>query len=166
MNSVEIKITSQGLEQHQATALSSFLTSLGVSTAATKEAAKEATVSANALTEAASKIEVVEPEIETTEKPKRQRAKKLEVVPQEAIEQEQYGDPTADLVVEEAEEIPQEEAATPSVTLMQIRSLVAAKQANHKDVLRKKLQDLGANNVSTLDPKHFDEFHALLTSLV
>ena len=162
MNSVEIKITSQGLDAHQASALSTFLTSLGVAEAGTKSEAKEVQAANARIAE----IEVVDAEEEKPAAPKRTRTKK-ETAPkaEETTEEEVEEAPVKMAVVEEEEETEEEVEAKAAVTLMQIRSLVAAKQANHKDQLRKKLQDLGANNVSTLDPKHYVEFHELLTSL-
>jgi len=50
-------------------------------------------------------------------------------------------------------------------TLMQIRSLVAQKAADHKDSIKSKLVELGAQNVSTLDAKHFQTVFDFLNEL-
>ena len=50
-------------------------------------------------------------------------------------------------------------------TLMQIRSLVAQKAGDHKDAIKAKLVELGAQNVSTLDAKHFQTIFDFLTEL-
>ena len=73
-------------------------------------------------------------------------------------------------------EAPQEEpkiqnikAAEPETvsvpTLMQIRSLVAQKAGEHKDSIKSKLVELGAQNVSTLDAKHFQAIFTFLSEL-
>ena len=73
-------------------------------------------------------------------------------------------------------EAPQEEAKPEAIevvepetvsapTLMQIRSLVAQKAAEHKDTIKAKLVELGAQNVSTLDAKHFQTIFDFLTEL-
>ena len=108
------------------------------------------------------------------EKPKatRKKAGKVEAH-QEDIPTESEA-PQEDIPTES--EVPQEETkpeATEVVepetvsapTLMQIRSLVAQKAAEHKDTIKAKLVELGAQNVSTLDAKHFQTIFDFLTEL-
>ena len=64
--------------------------------------------------------------------------------------------------VEKAEEQAEEQA---EVTIEQIRAMVALKQAKHKIKLRSKLDEFGAKNVSTLEPKYFSKFHTYMLSL-
>lgn len=66
-------------------------------------------------------------------------------------------------VVEAIEVVEPETVSAP--TLMQIRSLVAQKAGEHKDAIKSKLVELGAQNVSTLDAKHFQTIFDFLTEL-
>jgi len=99
---------------------------------------------------------------ELEEKPKqtRKRAEKVET-PQEDIPTE-----TEAIEAQKAEAIEVIEPETVSApTLMQIRSLVAQKAGEHKDSIKAKLVELGAQNVSTLDPKHFQTIFDFLNEL-
>ena len=108
------------------------------------------------------------------EKPKatRKKAEKVEA-PQEAIPTESEA-PQEDIPTEseapqqekkaEATEVVEPETVS-APTLMQIRSLVAQKAADHKDAIKAKLVELGAQNVSTLDAKHFQTIFDFLTAL-
>ena len=66
-------------------------------------------------------------------------------------------------IVEAIEVVEPETVSTP--TLMQIRSLVAQKAADHKDAIKAKLVELGAQNVSTLEAKHFHSIFDFLNEL-
>jgi hypothetical protein len=65
--------------------------------------------------------------------------------------------------VEAIEVVEPETVSAP--TLMQIRSLVAQKAGEHKDAIKAKLVELGAQNVSTLDAKHFQTIFDFLNEL-
>ena len=65
--------------------------------------------------------------------------------------------------VEAIEVVEPETVSAP--TLMQIRSLVAQKAGEHKDSIKAKLVELGAQNVSTLDAKHFQTIFDFLTEM-
>ena len=108
------------------------------------------------------------------EKPKatRKKAEKVEA-PQEAIPTESEA-PQEDIPTEseapqqekkaEATEVVEPETVS-APTLMQIRSLVAQKAGEHKDAIKAKLVELGAQNVSTLDAKHFQTIFDFLNEL-
>ena len=97
------------------------------------------------------------------EKPKatRKKAEKVEA-PQEAIPTESEA-PQQEKKAEATEVVEPETVSAP--TLMQIRSLVAQKAGEHKDAIKAKLVELGAQNVSTLDAKHFQTIFDFLTEL-
>lgn len=97
------------------------------------------------------------------EKPKatRKKAEKVEA-PQEAIPTESEA-PQEETKPEAIEVVEPETVSVP--TLMQIRSLVAQKAGENKDAIRSKLAELGAQNVSTLDAKHFQTIFDFLTEL-
>ena len=97
------------------------------------------------------------------EKPKatRKKAEKVEA-PQEAIPTESEA-PQEETKPEAIEVVEPETVSVP--TLMQIRSLVAQKAGDHKDAIKAKLVELGAQNVSTLDAKHFQTIFDFLTEL-
>lgn len=82
-------------------------------------------------------------------------AKATEVNEPETVEQEED-----DLMGDDA---PETSAIT--VTREMVRSKVSDKQAVHKDAIRAKLKDLGAENVTKLEDKHFGAFYAFLESL-
>lgn len=96
------------------------------------------------------------------EKPKltRKKAEKVETPSDEAVETETPQEP----VKPEAIKVVEPETVS-APTLMQIRSLVAQKASEHKDVIKSKLVELGAQNVSTLDAKHFQTIFDFLTEL-
>ena len=95
------------------------------------------------------------------EKPKatRKKAEKVEA-PQEETKPEA---PQEETKPEATEVVEPETVSAP--TLMQIRSLVAQKAADHKDSIKSKLAELGAQNVSTLDAKHFQTIFDFLNEL-
>lgn len=97
------------------------------------------------------------------EKPKATR-KKVEKVeaPQEDIPTETEA-PQEEIKAEEIGVVEPETVSAPS--LMQIRSLVAQKAGEHKDAIKAKLVELGAQNVSTLDAKHFQTIFDFLNEL-
>lgn len=77
-------------------------------------------------------------------------------LPKEAITPEPEHVEAIEVVEPEAFSVP---------TLMQIRSLVAQKAGEHKDAIKAKLVELGAQNVSTLDAKHFQSIFDFLNEL-
>jgi hypothetical protein len=91
----------------------------------------------------------------------RKKAEKVEA-PQEDISTESEA-PQEETKPEAIEVVEPETVSAP--TLMQIRSLVAQKAADHKDSIKSKLAELGAQNVSTLDAKHFQTIFDFLTEL-
>lgn len=97
------------------------------------------------------------------EKPKatRKKAEKVEA-PQEGIPTESEA-PQQEKKAEATEVVEPETVSAP--TLMQIRSLVAQKAGEHKDDIKAKLVKLGAQNVSTLDAKHFQTIFDFLAEL-
>ena len=124
------------------------------------------------------------------EKPKasRKKAEKVEATKEEteteteAIQEETKAEAPQEETKAEAPqeetkpEAPQEETKPEAIevvepetvsapTLMQIRSLVAQKAGEHKDAIKAKLAELGAQNVSTLDAKHFQTIFDFLTEL-
>lgn len=110
---------------------------------------------------------------ELEEKPKqtRKKAEKVETLSPEDFVKESEGafknaieeETKAEAEAEAIEVIEPETVSAP--TLMQIRSLVAQKAGEHKDSIKAKLIELGAQNVSTLDAKHFQTIFAFLTEL-
>lgn len=55
--------------------------------------------------------------------------------------------------------------AVASVTIKELRELMALKITTHVDALRNKLVEFGTANISSLKPEHYDEFHAYLNTL-
>ena len=151
---MKIKIELEGLSLEQATGLTNYLSSLS-----------DKNFTGDVVSTELSLGEV------TQDKPKqtRKRAEKVEAPQQEAPQQEA---PQQEEAIEDAQEEtePEEiEVKEPETviapTLMQIRSLVAQKAADHKDAIKAKLVELGAQNVSTLDAKHFQTIFDFLTEL-
>ena len=177
---MKIKIELDGLSLEHATEITTFLKSLSEK--------NQIVTSVNG-----SALEVQIDSVKE-EKPKatRKKAEKVEA-PQEAIPTEseapQEDIPTESEAPQEAipteseapqeetkPEAPQEETKPEAIevvepetvsapTLMQIRSLVAQKAADHKDAIKAKLVELGAQNVSTLDAKHFQTVFDFLNEL-
>lgn len=147
---MKIKIELDGLTLDQATDLTKFLSSL-------KPLAEDV------VTTSVAPIVVFNPEEVKEDKPKasRKKAEKVEA-PQEDIPTETEV-PQEETKPEAIEVVEPETVSAP--TLMQIRSLVAQKAGEHKDSIKSKLVELGAQNVSTLDAKHFQTIFDFLTEL-
>lgn len=53
----------------------------------------------------------------------------------------------------------------PAVSIQDIRTLLASKVDNHREAIRAKLTELGAKNVTGLDPRNYDSFYEFLKDL-
>lgn len=152
---MKIKIELDGLTLEQANGLTNFLSSLNIADIAP-------TVQVLDLKEAYAKPISLEEGVKE-EKPKqvRKKAEKVET-PQdeETFKEDTIPEPE---VINEIEVVDAETVSPP--TLMQIRSLVAQKAAEHKEAIKSKLIELGAQNVSTLDTKHFQTIFDFLNVL-
>lgn len=51
------------------------------------------------------------------------------------------------------------------ITIAMVRAIVSEKAENHKEELRNKLKELGASNVTSLDPAKYEEFYNYAKSL-
>lgn len=56
-------------------------------------------------------------------------------------------------------------AAKTELTINDVRSVVASKAATHRNEIKSKLAELGAQNVTTLDPSNYQVFVDYLKSL-
>lgn len=59
----------------------------------------------------------------------------------------------------------QASAAKTELTINDVRSVVASKAATHRNEIKSKLAELGAQNVTTLDPSNYQAFVDYLNSL-
>lgn len=59
----------------------------------------------------------------------------------------------------------QASAAKTELTINDVRSIVASKAATHRNEIKSKLSELGAQNVTTLDPSNYQVFVDYLNSL-
>ena len=55
--------------------------------------------------------------------------------------------------------------AAPALTIDDVRKVVASKAAAHRDEVKAKLTELGAKNVTTLDPSKYQELVDYLNTL-
>ena len=53
----------------------------------------------------------------------------------------------------------------PTVSIQDIRTLLASKVDNHRETIRAKLTELGARNVTGLDARNYDAFYEFLKDL-
>lgn len=53
----------------------------------------------------------------------------------------------------------------PAVSIQDIRALLASKVDNHREIIRAKLTELGARNVTGLDVRNYDAFYEFLKYL-
>lgn len=53
----------------------------------------------------------------------------------------------------------------PAVSIQDIRTLLASKVDNHRETIRAKLTELGAKNVTGLDPQNYGSFYEFLKGL-
>lgn len=53
----------------------------------------------------------------------------------------------------------------PAVSIQDIRALLASKVGNHREIIRMKLTELGAKNVTELDARNYDAFYEFLKYL-
>jgi len=143
---LEIKTTIDAFNPNQVKALNDFLTAIGGHT-------EQKTVTFN---------KEDAPTIEDKPKQTRKKAEKVETLSPEDFVKETEA-PQEETKPEAIEVVEPETVIAP--TLMQIRSLVAQKAGEHKDSIKAKLVELGAQNVSTLDAKHFQTIFDFLTEL-
>ena len=142
---MKIKIELEGLTLEQATGLTNYLS--GFNPVPIIEKIREGVIA------------------EDKPKQTRKRAEKVEAPQQEAPQQEdEIKEDAQDETKPEAIEVKEPETVS-APTLMQIRSLVAQKAAEHKDAIKSKLVELGAQNVSTLDAKHFNTIFTFINEL-
>lgn len=57
------------------------------------------------------------------------------------------------------------ESQNPSITIDDVRKVVASKAAEHRNEVKTKLTELGARNVTTLDPSKYQELVDYLNTL-
>jgi len=171
MNRISIHIESDGFNQEQAQALAAFTATLKPTgeTYFKNDPQPDSSISSGA-------VEFKEDQA-AEDKPKKTRnrggnkadatlvtseeAKAAEVIEAEEAAPETAEEETDDLMGDE----PEETTAAPTVTREMIRSIVSDKQGAHKDAIRGKLKDLGAENVTKLEEKHFADFHSFVSKL-
>ena len=178
---MKIKIELEGLTLEQATGLTNYLSGFNPLQAVVEDANEN--ISQSTVLHTTYPLEVRRPysteskivnspeEREAflnSEKPKqtRKRAEKVEapiIETQEDASEDAIEDAQEETKIEAIEVVEPETVSVP--TLMQIRSLVAQKAAEHKDAIKAKLVELGAQNVSTLDAKHFKTIFTFLNEL-
>ena len=70
---------------------------------------------------------------------------------------------------EESEPMPMDanssSGSDPAVSIQDIRTLLASKVDNHREVIRAKLTELGARNVTGLDARNYEAFYEFLKNL-
>lgn len=69
---------------------------------------------------------------------------------------------------EEPEEAEEEESSgdeSPSVTIEQIKSMMAKKISDHRDDIKKQMTKIGAQNLSTISADQYDSFYSFLEGL-
>ncbi len=93
------------------------------------------------------------------------RTKKLEKV--EDIEVKDAEEVSAAVETEEVEEVQTQDAPanTGGLDITEIRSLLASKVGAHRDVIKEKLAELDAKNVTSLKVENYIEFFNFLNSL-
>jgi len=67
--------------------------------------------------------------------------------------------------IEVVEEEVLENKKSDAITIEQCRSMLSKKVGNHRENIKKKLTDLGANNLTNLDPEHYESFYEYLNDL-
>lgn len=87
--------------------------------------------------------------------PKKPRTKKPAEPTAEAKNPEPEPEP------EPIDEKPEEKA----ITIEQVRLLLASKVSNHRQEIKDKLTELGANNVTTLEPGKYEDFMNFMQNL-
>lgn len=70
---------------------------------------------------------------------------------------------------EESEPMPMDANSSlgsdPTVSIQDIRTLLASKVDNHRETIRAKLTELGARNVTGLDARNYDAFYEFIKDL-
>lgn len=102
-----------------------------------------------------SEEEVRNMEVVTEEKPEKSKSKKPKAAKPVKTKVEEP----------EEEEEAEEENEDSAVSVEQIRELVTSKAKTSKKEIKAKLTDLDADNVSSLDKKHYQEFYLFLSEL-
>lgn len=60
---------------------------------------------------------------------------------------------------------PQNQAAAPTVSIEDVRKVLAEKVNDHRETIKGKLEELGAPSVTKLDPSKYQEMYDFLSSL-
>ena len=148
---LEIKTTIDAFNPNQVKALNDFLTAIGGHTQ--DEGCTSGIIQMEEKPkQTRKKVEKVDPsfyDLKNSEAPKTNLPQDEEIITSEKVEAIEVVEPKT----------------VSAPTLMQIRSLVAQKAGEHKDAIKAKLVELGAQNVSTLDAKHFQTIFDFLTEL-
>ena len=147
---LEIKTTIDAFNPNQVKALNDFLTAIGGHTQ--DEGITQLEDKPKATRKKAEKVDPAFYDLNNAEAPKTNLPTDAEI---EAPQEEPK--------IQNIKAVEPETVSVP--TLMQIRSLVAQKAGEHKDSIKSKLVELGAQNVSTLDAKHFQAIFTFLSEL-
>lgn len=109
---------------------------------------------------------VSEPKEDKATKPK-SKATKTKAVTKTEEPEEVKEEPKEEVKEEPKEEIKQEteDHEEPSVTISEIRKVMAVKVGDNRDTIKKMLTNLGATSVTTLQPKDYDTFYDQLNDL-
>jgi len=146
MNLVEIKVNVDVDKPNQVAALNVFLLALASSTLAP--------VGPEPVSSKADQAKAKKAPVKAAENVSEQVALKLA----ESIEQPEEAQETPEAVEEKAE-------SETTIKIEEVRKLVSDKVANNRDAIKAKLTELGANNVTSLDKKHFQVFADFLKEL-
>lgn len=112
--------------------------------------------------------EATEEEVEKAKPAQKRSRSKAKVESQEMTNPEVMPEQTKEEAEKETQAPEKEETDTDSdetITIDAVRALLATKVAANKAVIKKKLSDFGAPNVTKLDQKHYAEMITFLNSL-
>lgn len=159
MANLEIKLTLDGSNDEMVDVTGKLLSALGQSNVEFK-----ASASATTTAEESDDSEKKNIEDEKAKKAAALKAKKAA----EAKAKKEAEAKAAKEAAENAEESEEGESSDdeePSVTIEQIKSMMAKKISDHRDVIKKQMTKIGAQNLSTISADQYDSFYSFLEGL-
>lgn len=155
MANLEIKLTLDGSNEEMAAVTATILNS----------------ISESKVNVETSKSDDLEKKIIEKEKAAKAEEAKARKAAEAKAKKEAEAQAAMDKATEEIEEdvkAEQEESSDedgPTVSIEQIKSLMAKKISDHRDTIKKQMTKIGAQNVSTIPVDKYDSFHAFLEKL-
>lgn len=163
MANLEIKLTLDGSNDEMAEVTGKLLSALGQSNVEFK-----ASTSATTTADESEKKDIEDEKAKKAAALKAKKAAEAKAKKEAAEKAAKEAAKNAEPSEEESESDEESETSDdegPTVTIEQIKSLMAKKISDHRDNIKKQMTKIGAQNVSTIPVDKYDSFHSFLEGL-